>query len=61
MLDDYYLARLEADPATLVLEAEEVAEARWFCAGEVEAMIADGRFVDYPLEGIRRVFRQAAE
>ena len=61
VLDDYYLARLEADPAPLVLEAEEVAEARWFCAGEVEAMIADGRFVDYPLEGIRRVFRQAAE
>ena len=61
VLDDYYLARLEADPATLVLEAEEVAEARWFCEEDVVAMIADGRFVDYPLEGIRRVFRQAAE
>lgn len=24
-------------------------------------MIADGRFVDYPVEGIRRVFRLAAE
>ena len=60
VLDDYFLARAEADPASLVLEAEEVAEARWFSAEEVEAMILDGRFVDYPLEGIRRVFRCAA-
>jgi 8-oxo-dGTP pyrophosphatase MutT (NUDIX family) len=61
VLDDYYLARAEADPATLKLEEEEVAEARWIGQEEVEAMIKDGRFVDYPLEGIRRVFRLAKE
>ena len=59
--DDYYLARAEADPEALSLEEEEVAEARWFGEEEVAAMISDGRFVDYPLEGIRRVFRLAAE
>ena len=57
VLDDYYLARAEADPGSLVLEEEEVTEARWFSAEEVEAMILDGRFVDYPLEGFRRIFR----
>ena len=61
VLDDYFLARAEVDPATLALETEEVAEARWISAEEVEAMIKDGRFVDYPLEGIRRVFRTAEE
>lgn len=56
VLDDYFLARAEADPASLILEKEEVSEARWFSAEDVETMILDGRFVDYPLEGIRRVF-----
>ena len=60
ILDDYFLARAEVDPATLSLEEEEVAEARWFGKAEVLAMIADGRFVDYPLAGIEKVF-QAAE
>ncbi len=59
VLDDYFLARSEADPSTLVFEEEEVAEARWIGAEEVEAMILDGRFVDYPLDGIRRVFEMA--
>ncbi len=61
VLDDYFLIRTEAEPSALVLEEEEVAEVRWFSAAEVEAMILDGRFVDYPLEGIRRVFRLADE
>lgn len=60
VLDDYFLARAEVEPSSLVLEEEEVSEARWFSAEEVEAMILDGRFVDYPLEGIRRVFRAGA-
>jgi len=60
VLDDYFLARVEADPSSLILEEEEVTEARWFSAGEVETMILDGRFVDYPLEGIRRVFSLGA-
>ena len=53
--------KAEADPAALTLQEEEVADARWFTLEEVTAMIADGRFVDYPIEGIRRVFRLAAE
>ncbi len=61
ILDDYFLARAEVDPWTLALETEEVAEARWFSLEEVREMIADGRFVDYPLPGIERVFRIAAE
>ena len=61
VLDDYYLAFAEVDPATLTLETEEVAEARWFSLEEVKASMAEGRFVDYPLPGIERVFRIAAE
>ena len=56
VLDDYFLARAEVESAALTLQEEEVADARWFSREEVAAMIADGRFVDYPLEGIRRVF-----
>ena len=61
VLDDYFLAYAEVDPAALTLETEEVAEARWFSLGEVKASMAEGRFVDYPLPGIERVFRIAAE
>ena len=62
VLDDYFLARAEvAAPSALELEEEEVADVGWFGAEEVEAMIQDGRFVDYPIEGIRRVFRLAQE
>jgi 8-oxo-dGTP pyrophosphatase MutT (NUDIX family) len=60
VLDDYFLARAEAGPAALTLQEDEVADARWFSLDEVTAMIADGRFVDYPIEGIRRVFALAA-
>ena len=61
VLDDYFLAKAEADPAALTLQEEEVADARWFSLEEVTAMIGDGRFVDYPLEGIRKVFLLAGE
>ena len=61
VLDDYFLARAEVDPAGLTLEAEEVAEARCFSLEEVKESMADGSFVDYPLPGIERVFRLAAE
>ena len=61
VLDDYHLARAEVDPASLTLEETEVSAARWIGFEEVKAMIADGRFVDYPLAGIERVFRAAAE
>ena len=61
VLDDYHIAHAEVDPATLTLEEAEVTEAAWFSFEDVKAMIADGRFVDYPLAGIERVFRAAAE
>ncbi len=60
VLDDYYLARAEADPAALTLEPSEVAAARWIGFEEMKAMIAGGSFVDYPLAGMERVFRTAA-
>ena len=61
VLDDFYYVRSDADVGSLQLQKEEVSEARWASQAEVEAMIADGRFVDYPVEGIQRVFRFAAE
>ena len=61
VLDDFYLVRSDVDPASLRLQPEEVSEAKWASLQEIEAMIADGRFVDYPVDGIRLVFRLAAE
>lgn len=61
VLDDYYLARCDAALSALSLQPEEVSEAKWASRAEVEEMICDGRFVDYPLDGIRRVFRLASE
>ena len=61
LLDDFYLLRSNAAIESLQLQEEEVDEAKWASQQEVEAMILDGRFVDYPIEGIRRVFRLAQE
>ena len=62
LLDDFYLLLLsDAAIESLQLQEEEVDEAKWAPQQEVEAMILDGRFVDYPVEGIRRVFRLAQE
>ncbi len=59
VLDDFYLARSDVDPASLTLQAEEVSEAKWVSEEDVVTMIADGRFVDYPPDGIRQIFRLA--
>ena len=61
ILDDFYLVRVDAVIQSLQLQKNEVTEVRWATQQEVESMIGDGRFVDYPLEGIRRVFRLAQE
>ena len=61
LLDDFYLLRSDAAIESLQLQEEEVDEAKWASQREVETMILDGRFVDYPVEGIRRVFRLAQE
>ena len=60
VLDDYYLVRADVDASRLSLQSEEVSEVKWAAEDEVAAMIADGRFVDYPIEGIRRVFSLGA-
>ncbi len=60
VLDDFYLVRTDVAPESLSLQKEEVSDVKWASQEEIEAMIADGRFVDYPMDGIRRVFRSAA-
>ena len=59
LLDDFFLLRFDADAESFRLQEEEVTEVKWASLQEVEAMISDGSFVDYPMEGIRRVFRMA--
>jgi 8-oxo-dGTP pyrophosphatase MutT (NUDIX family) len=60
VLDDFYLVRTDVAPELLSLQKEEVSDVKWAPQEEVEAMIADGRFVDYPMDAIRRVFRSAS-
>ena len=61
VLDDFYLARSDLPVSNLTLQQEEVSEAAWVTQAEIEAMIADGSFVDYPLDCIQKVFRLSAE
>ena len=61
VLDDFYLARSDVPLSALCLQAEEVSEAKWASQQEIAAMIADGRFVDYSADGIRKVFCLARE
>ena len=60
VLDDFYLAEADVPIGALRLQEEEVSEAMWASQPEVEAMIRDGRFVDYSPEVIRRVFALAS-
>ena len=60
VLDDFYLVRSDVALGLLSLQKEEVSDVKWASQEEIEAMIADGRFVDYPMDGIRRVFRSAS-
>ena len=61
VLDDFYLVRCNVPLSSLVLQPEEVSEARWASQDEIETLISDGRFVDYSLSCIRRVFDPAME
>ena len=60
VLDDFYLICSDVAVSELTLQTEEVSGAKWASQAEIEAMIADGRFVDYPAESIRRVFLLSA-
>ncbi len=61
VLDDFYLARSEADPDRLRLQEEEVSEAKWASSEEIDRMIRDGSFVDYDPSCLARVFLLAKE
>ena len=60
VLDDFYLARCSLPLSAFTMQPEEVSELKWAARAEVEAMIADGRFVDYTLSCIRQFFDLAA-
>ena len=38
------------------MQPEEVSELSWASRAEIEAMLTDGRFVDYPLLCIQQIF-----
>ena len=56
MLDDFYLVRSNIPLSALTMQPEEVSELSWASRAEIEAMLTDGRFVDYPLSCICRTF-----
>lgn len=60
VLDDFYLLRGDYDAASLTLQAEEVSEAAWAGWEEIHAMLSDGRFVDYDMGLMERIFALAA-
>ena len=56
VLDDFYLVRSNIPISALTMQPEEVSELKWASRAEIEALLTDGRFVDYPLSCIRRTF-----
>lgn len=61
VLDDFYLAFMDVEADSLCLQQEEVSEAAWVSWEELEPMLSDGRFVDYDINLMRRVFEKAEE
>ncbi len=45
--DDYYLIKTDVDPSTLILQKEEVQDARWADKREVLQMQEEGTFIPY--------------
>ena len=60
VLDDFYLLRGDYDASSLTLQVEEVSEAAWAGWEEIHAMLSDGRFVDYDMGLMERIFALAA-
>ncbi len=54
--DDVYLIRRNVDIASLTLQPEEVAEAKWASLSEILGMIDDGRFIPYDKNVISAFF-----
>ena len=54
--DDFYTLEYDCYIDELILQAEEVAEARWASREEIEAMIDDGRFIPYQKDLIGYLF-----
>lgn len=45
--DDYYLVEREVDIESLVLQYEEVQNAKWASKDEILQLVRDGKFIDY--------------
>ncbi len=60
VLDDFYLVRCSMPLSAFTMQPEEVSELRWASRAEVEAMVTDGRFVDYPLSCIGQTYDLAS-
>ncbi len=54
--DDWFVLEMEADPASLHLQPEEVQAARWAGEDEVLQMLRDGRFIPYEPSLIQLMF-----
>lgn len=54
--DDFYLVTADLDADSLVLQAEEVTEARWASLQEIESMIDEGSFIPYEKNLLRYLF-----
>ncbi len=54
--DDYYLIKMDVDPAKLRLQQEEVAAVRWAGEEEILSMIDSGTFIPYEKSLIRLLF-----
>lgn len=59
VLDDFYLLWGDYDADSLLLQAEEVSGAMWAGWDEIRAMLSDGRFVDYDMGLMERIFALA--
>lgn len=59
VLDDFYLAFGDYAAEEMKLQREEVSEAKWAGWQEIEGMLSDGRFVDYDMGLMERIFTLA--
>lgn len=59
VLDDFYLAFGDYAPEKMRLQEEEVSEVKWAGWPEIKEMLTDGRFVDYDMGLMERIFTLA--
>lgn len=58
VLDDFYLAYADIASEDISFQAEEISAVKWADWDEVRAMLSDGRFVDYDMKLMEKVFSQ---